>query len=418
MASILGGFATLALRNAWRFDWIRGYDADANDRYAATVAAGNGLPSAEESGVWHTPPLWFALAGGLRRFADDAQWSPVQRPGQLLAALAGIALCVIVLLLARELWPKRRAVHLVALCLVAASPALVRASAMYHPETLAAALGTGGLLVGSRSLRRGPTLAGGVAAGLLLGLASLTRAWALPVLVVVLGALVLDAVRRHAWGPTLALAVTASVLVAPWLVNQQIRHGSALAFNREAPGQRLFDRRPASFFLGPRTLRVFDRPVTPVARNELVPQLYADWWGDWGLTWDTPPPPPPAALLPAHVREMRVRQSFVGLLPTLAAIAGLAALSLLAVARRSLAIAVVPAASLAVVASFVVFTVLYPSGDGDTIKATYLLLALPGAALGAGVTVDALRPRGRLGALATGVALGLLVLVQLPFLVL
>ena len=61
------------------------------------------------------------------------------------------------LLLARELWPGRRVLHLIALVLAAASPALVRASAMYHPETLAVALATGGVLVAVRSLRRGWT---------------------------------------------------------------------------------------------------------------------------------------------------------------------------------------------------------------------------------------------------------------------
>ncbi|MBA2296178.1 MAG: hypothetical protein H0W16_13730, partial [Actinobacteria bacterium] len=152
LAALLGAETVLFAWNAWRFDWLRGYDASANDLYADFVARENALPSETESGVWHTPPLWFALVGGLRRLAEAAGWEPVQRPGQLLAALAGIALCVVVLLLARELWPSRHALQLVALVTIAASPALVRASAMYHPETLAAALGTGGLLVAVRTL--------------------------------------------------------------------------------------------------------------------------------------------------------------------------------------------------------------------------------------------------------------------------
>ena len=404
--------------NAWRFDWLRGYDASANDLYADLVARENALPSETESGVWHTPPLWFALVGGLRRLAEAAGWEPVQRPGQLLAALAGIALCVVVLLLARELWPSRHALQLVALVTIAASPALVRASAMYHPETLAAALGTGGLLVAVRTLRRGPTYASGITAGGLLGLASLTRAWALPVLVVVSVAVILCAATRRAWGPALALVVTAGALVAPWLANQQLVHGSPFAFNREAPDAALLGRRPAAFFLGPRALRVFDHPVTPIHRNELVPQLYADWWGDWALTWDTPPQPLPGALLPSHVVAERVRQSIAGIVPTIAGLAGLIALAVLGAARRSLAIALVPAASLAVAAAFVLFTVRYPSTDGDTIKATYLLLALPGAAVGTGFVVDSLRPVGRLGTLVVVLAVAVLVAVQVPFLVL
>jgi len=60
----------------------------------------------------------------------------------------------------------------------------------------------------------------------------------------------------------------------------------------------------------------------------------------------------------------------------------------------------------------------YPSTDGDTIKATYLLMALPAAAVAAAFVIDALRPRGRAWAVAGVVALGVLVAVQLPFLIL
>jgi hypothetical protein len=70
------------------------------------------------------------------------------------------------------------------------------------------------------------------------------------------------------------------------------------------------------------------------------------------------------------------------------------------------------------VTAYVVFAVRFPSTDGDTIKATYLLMALPAAVISAGFTVDALLPRGRAWAVATGVVLVVLVALQLPFLVL
>src|SRR6187200_2484196 len=154
VAAVLAAEAALLLWNAWRYDWFRGYDAFANDQYARILSTDYRLPAASESGSWHTPPLWFALAGAGRRAATSMGWEPVQRPGQLLAAAAGLAVCVVVLLLARELWPGRRMLHLVALVLASASPALVRASAMYHPETLATAFAAGGVLVAVRGLRR------------------------------------------------------------------------------------------------------------------------------------------------------------------------------------------------------------------------------------------------------------------------
>jgi len=418
VAAVLAAEAALLLWNAWRYDWLRGYDAFANDQYARILSTDYRLPSASESGSWHTPPLWFALAGALRRAATSMGWEPVQRPGQLLAAAAGLAVCVLVLLLARELWPGRRMLHLVALVLASASPALVRASAMYHPETLATALAAGGVLVAVRGLRRRWTLLDGVGAGALLGLAAVTRLWALPVLVAVVVVVGFAAWRRRRWAPGAALLATSLVLLAPWLANEEVEHGSALAFNRAPPTGSMLARRPRDFYLGPRALRVFDHPVTPLFRNELLPQLYADWWGDWALTWDSPPPPAPAQLLPARVVTERTRQMFVGVVPSVLALAGLVALAVLATARRSAALAVLPLTAVALLAAYVVFSVRYPSVDGDTIKGTYLLMALPACCVGAAFVVDVLRPRGPVWAVVTAACLAVIVAVQLPFLVL
>ena len=415
---MLGGFAALVCWNVFHYDWLRGYDAFANARYAEIVSTEWRLPSEAESGSWHSPPLWFALAGALGRVASAGGLEPPQRAGQLLAAAAAVTVCVLVVLLARELWPTRPDVQLTSLALTASSPVLVRAATMYHPETLAAALATGGVLLTVRALVRGLTPGRCGAAGAVLGLAAVTRGWALPVLVVALAALLLEAGRRRCWLPALALACTAAVLVAPWLAHQAIVHGDPLAFNREPPAESLLDRRPASFYLGPRFLQVFEHPVTPTHRNELVPQLYADWWGDWALTWDAPEPPAPGVLLPGRVVSERSRQSLLGLVPAITMLAGLLALAFTAISTRSPALAVVPAAALAVAAAFVLFTVRYPSTDGDTIKAVYALLLLPGAALGAGFLIDELRPRSGLATAALVVAAGLLVAAQLPFLVL
>lgn len=404
--------------NAWHYDWLRGYDAFANEQYADVVSREYRLPSVGESGVWHTPPLWFALAGTLGRLTTVLGLGHAQRPGQLLAAAAGLVTCILVFLLARVLFPERRVLHLVSLVLVAASPALVRASAMYHPETLAVALATGGVLVAARALRTRWTLGSAVAAGALLGLACLTRAWAVPVLVAVLVVAGLNAWDTRRWAPFAACGAVSLALLAPWLVNQELAHGSALAFNRSPPSGSMLDRRPASFYLGPRSLRALEHPVTPLFRNELVPHLYADWWGDWALTWDSPPPPAPAALLPSGIVSERARQAFIGVLPSLLALAGLIALGLLSGARRSASLALLPLSAVGVVTAYVVFAVRYPSTDGDTIKATYLLMALPAAAVGAAFVIDALRPRGRVWATAGVVALGALVAVQLPFLIL
>jgi hypothetical protein len=74
--------------------------------------------------------------------------------------------------------------------------------------------------------------------------------------------------------------------------------------------------------------------------------------------------------------------------------------------------------ALAVGGAYLLFAVRYPSTDGDTIKGTFLLMALPAASVGLGLVVDALRPRGSGWAVATVAAAVLLAAVQLPFLIL
>ena len=83
---VLVAEAALLAWNAWHYDWLRGYDAFANEQYADVVSREYRLPSESESGVWHTPPLWFALAGALGRLTTALGLEHAQRPGQLLAA--------------------------------------------------------------------------------------------------------------------------------------------------------------------------------------------------------------------------------------------------------------------------------------------------------------------------------------------
>ena len=412
-AAIIGGELVLSFGLlAWdvaRFDWLWGYDAFANWLYADVVVDDHRLPSTGESGVWHSPPLWFLLAGLLGRAAATVGIAP-QLAGQLLALTAGLALLVLVLLLARAIWAERRVLHVVALGFAAASPVLIRASVMYHPETLAAALATAGVLIAVRTLRSGPTLLAGAGSGLALGLGVLTRTWVLPVAVAVVVVLAVGGRRSRAWAPA-ALCLAALITVtAPWFVNQQLAHGSALAFNRAAPEGSIVTRRPASFWFGPQVLEMFDTPHAPYARNQVAPQLYADWWGDYWLVWgdETVDAAAPS----------RVRQSWLGLLPTIFGLGGIVALALLAVARRDAALALLPATALALAAGFVLFQLRYPFPDGDTIKATYLLIALPALALGAAFAADVLSRRSRAAGIALAAATVVLVASEIEFLLL
>ncbi len=99
--------------------------------------------------------------------------------------------CLLVLLLARTLWPARPVVWLAATAFFAFLPTVVKAGAMFHPEPLGMLLPAGALLVLAHMVRaRRYSWWLAVSLGLLLGLGQLVRAWSLwmaAVTVVVLG---------------------------------------------------------------------------------------------------------------------------------------------------------------------------------------------------------------------------------------
>ena len=408
---VLAAEATLLARNAWRkARRLRGYDAFANDQYARIVATEYRLPSRPSPAAGARAP-GLALAArsaarrwrsaGSRRSGRDTALAALRdsrpRPPPGAGALAGATHA-----------------HVVALVLAAASPALVRASRDVPP---------GDPRDGARGGRRAHGRPG--ASGALDGVerrrrrgaprpAALTRLWALPILVAVVVAVGFDAWRRRAVIPAVALAATSLALLAPWLANEDDAHSSASPSighprpNRSSRG-------------GPeaRSARARPRarpPRDPTVRNELLPQLYAEL-GRLSADCGSPSPPGPGQLSRQGRRRL-TRQMFVGVVPSLLALAGLVALAVLASARRSAALAVASFDCCRAALRVRRLLGAVPLVDGDTIKGTYLLMALPACCVGAAFVVDVLRPRRRVWTVVIAGCLAAVVAVQLPFLVL
>lgn len=357
------------------------------------------------------------LAGLTGRVATSLGWYD-QLGGRLLAAAAGLVLAVLVLAVARELWPQRRLLQLIALGVAIFSPVLVRSSSMYHPETLAAALAAAGTLGTIRVARgrSGPGVA--TLAGVAFGLGVVTRTWALPLGIAGVCVLAL-AVRPRRVLALAACGIAFAVISGAWLVNQKAAHGSPLAFNRSQPDAPLLERRPASFWLGPRILESFSHPYAPHARNQLVPQVYADWWGDYALTWR----PGPALLVgvpqvDVGARRERIATSLLGVVPTSLGLAGLIALAAIALRRRDPALGLVPLGAVALGVAYLLFQLRYPSPDGDTLKASYLLCGLPAFALSVGFAGDVLSGRSRTARIVLSAAGTLFVIGLIPSLLL
>jgi hypothetical protein len=410
---LLLGYATLVGWDVFHYSWLRGFDAYANSQYADVIRVHHRLPTPSETDVWHTPPLFFVVAALL-----DSH-----RGVQVLDGLAGIAVVVFAGLIARELFPRNRGIQLGALAFAALTPVLTRTAVMYHPEPLATALAAAGLYVVVRLLGRGHvTPWAGALAGMLFGLGTLTRTWTLaPAAAACLALLLrgrLDRNRR----PLLAAGALAGVLLAfslPWFVHQAVSHGSPFAFNRPAPKESFFSRRPASFYTALDVEAVFSRPYAPNYLNHLWPVLYTDWWGDYWRYFELPyeniSTPPE---LPPRYENPRVRQSYVGVAPSLLAVVGFIALLVAGLRRLQPALLLLPAAVLLLGLAFLFFQISYPHADGDTIKAAYLLDAVAPLAVCAAWGLSLLRRLGRPVMMVVVLLLAYLSVLDVVFLVL
>jgi len=406
VAVLLAGYATLVGWDVFHYDWLRGYDAYANSLYTDVIRLHHRLPTTSETGVWHTPPLFYVVAA----LIDS------HRAVQVLDGVASVVVVVFAGLIARELFPRSRAIQLGAIAFAALTPVLTRTAVMYHPEPLATALAVVGLYVVVRGLARGRvTIWSGVLAGVLFGLATLTRTWALAFAAASFLALVGG---RRLWA-ALALGGVLLAFTLPWFVNQARAHGSPFAFNRPAPKESFFSRRPASFYTTLDVEAVFSRPYAPNYLNHLWPVVYTDWWGDYWRYFEIPyeniSTPPE---LPEKYEDPRVRQSYVGIAPSLLAVAGFVGILAVGARRRDPALLLVPASIVLLGLAFLVFQISYPHADGDTIKATYLLDAVAPLAVCAAWALSSLRRAGRPVMIAVVLLLAYIATLDVDFLIL
>ena len=409
--------------NAAQYHWLQSYDAYASWQYKNVVTDEHRLPTKSETDVWHNPPLFFAVAGQIERAAKSAGFTTPEHAVQFLSALCVLGIVVLSGLIARELFPARPWIWVAALAVAAITPVLVRAGVLYHPEPLATLLATAGLFVVVRALARGDLgWKTGLTAGVLLSLANLTRTWALATVGAVIVGLSLRAAIRKDRQALVAAGVVVgvvAVLTGPWFAYKAVEHGNPLAYSRPNPEQWRERGRPAAFWVGLSIDKLFTRPYQPAFRNHLAPVLYADWWGDYWRTYRVPSELHETPdLLPSEHSRPLVRQVWLGLWISVAALAGLVALGIRAVRRRDEALSTLLLSLALLAVSYVGFLWRYPKQDGDNIKALYVLNAVPVVAVAAGYAIERIAREGILLLLGVVLATLLVALAAFAFLVL
>jgi hypothetical protein len=418
-AAILLALAAAAVWNALTYPSIGGYDAQEYITYARDLVEHGTLP-AQGVGAYYTPPGYMAVAGIAGTLGRALDVQDPDHLGQLVNAAAVVGTAVLVLLLARTLWPARPVTWLAAVGFFAFFPTVLKTGAMFHPEPLGMVITAGALLVLAHMVRaRRYSWKFAVPLGLLLGAGQLVRAWSLwmvavATIVLVVAALGDRSVRRSALGATLIAVALAAIVPAPWYLHQATRYSNPV-FDRPQEDEFLLARRPLAFYVDARFPEVIRHPWEGTFNDRFLPIFYAETWGDYFGIWSWGPGRGDRT---DAIDSSLARQSALGLIPTALALTGLVALLGLAISRpredpARLVAALPPVLALV---SVLYLAVAYPTSDGDTIKGTYALAAAPGLALCFGFAFDVLARRRILGAVLAIVLIAS-ALAELPFLV-
>ena len=421
---VLAVVAAIGLANAVTFPAGLGYDARAHRAYADLLVHHGHIPSPAQSQEFHTPPGFYAVAGGAEAVAG---WLGASDPWQVargLNVLWVLGATVLTFLIGRELFPRDRLLQLVAAAFAGLVPVVLKLAAMFHPETLSLFVSTLALYLAVRMFaRRRFGWRSAAVLGIALGVAQLVRGFNLWLVPVVLAGFAAAGLRgsgapRRVAATALVSIAAAAIVAGPWYVRQEVKYSNPLAFNRPAPKVPVWRRRPVSFYVGLGLPQSISNPARPQFTNRFIPTLYSEIWGDYFgyFAWTTTASGTTPVPLDSERQKELEAQNVLGLVPTILAIGGVLALLRRALRPRPdaarLVVALLPIVGFL---GFLLFTVTYPSGDGDVIKAGYMLTTVPGWAIGFGYAWSRLAS-SRLAFRVAAAACGLALLSDLVFL--
>ena len=353
--------------------------------------------------------------------------------GQLVNALLSIGTALVLLGIVALLFPGRPVLRVLALGAYVTVPVALKSNAMFHPQPLAMFLATLAVFLTTRLVQRGSYgwwLT--IALGVVVGAGQLVRSaglWAFGVAVLALlgAAIARPDTRRRAIRSLVVVFGVGLLVPLPWYLYLNSNYGNPIfgrSSNAIAPTQSVLPgrpqiqpasivppialARPLSYYLGSGLPETITDPHRGVLEPQFLPILYAETWGDYFGIWSWGAGTPRPEMSPSLNRRLVV-QSVVGIVPTFVAIAGFLALLALALSRMCekaelLAVALMPLAAFAAVAYY---ASKYVSPDGDTIKALFILPAIPCLAICLGFLGDAIFARWRV---AGWVLIGLLTL--------
>jgi 4-amino-4-deoxy-L-arabinose transferase-like glycosyltransferase len=322
-------------------------------------------------GAWLAAAAW--AAAYVNAAVDNQAWLPLV----LIDFVAAVALVPLTAWLAHEVWPRSKWAAPLGAFGAVLMPSFFAASLYFHPDPPFAVLAVAATALVVRATRTRLTIPAGIAAGVVLGGAALTRQSGPIIAASLLAAVVLIA-RRGAWRYVAAATVALLVVAGPWWFHQIQVYGNPVQSNLNRPG-RMLDHQPLSFYVSFPT-ELITHPQFNNFENELLPRFHAYLWSDWNgnynQSWQTPK---------RYARTLASVQSVLGFGGDALVLGGLALLGLPAlvrVLRRRATGADAGLATLSVLfviswAAYITTLIRFPQRDGDPIKVHYLLFLGP-----------------------------------------
>ncbi len=405
--------------NAAKYPIILGYDAQPNAAYAHVLLDQHHIPRPDQSGESNQPPAYYFLGGiaarvGLHWPFDWREARPFSaqlpeasyRGAQIFNVVLVFLTALCVLWLARTVAPDRPWVWAASVGFFAFLPVVAKTEAMFHPENLnllcsaTAVAATTHMLVRRRFDKWYLALAGlAVAVGLASRLSMIFIALALLVGTAIAMS---DRTIRSAvpWRWVAIIAGAIVLIAAPWVLYRGVvQHSGPLNQTSVVlhaalhPQDHLLADLATSHkpFFDVST-QVFTAPWRSNFKNEAFPETYVEIWGDWlaNFAWS------PYSPAPSYGAQRVLKdQSWIGVLPTLLAIAGWLGLIWVA-ARRQRAFAPLALVPLFAVGGYLYRSYVALTHDGDLLKATYAINSAPVWALCFGLATAWIARRSRL----------------------
>jgi len=411
------------------------YDSESHHNYIRTLSKMT-LPGYEDSHQFFSPPLPYVIPALYLGLAGEGPGRRIFQAGkvaQLMNFLMSVGLTFFLIKTCR-LISDDRYLCLGALLLLGMLPVYYRTFAYIRGEPYVAFFYMAALYYLVRFLvRKEAPLFSSAAMGLAMGLAAFSRQWAVLLFPAVFVFTAYQFIRYPDWrGKIIKYLVPAllagSLIGSGYYVYLKARHGSFTAFNRESAAGFSLSNQPPEFYFGVSPGPLFTKPVRPNFANQLLPIFYSELWGDyWGYFIVSGKDSRNGSYFPGarccimidegdrplwmqtnydSVVPYLGRVNLVSLFPTLLALAAMAfcAVSILRKSpgepfdtRTKEVAGFMLLAIFFAAAGYFWFLVMYPNlGQGDTIKATYLIQVYPYVAIMTGCLLARIRAGSKL----------------------